>query len=144
MSEKVVDLRAKEQEQSDYLSLTELLDAQDIEYADVIVPKIGKNGADGKLRIGSLTADDMMEWLEANEGPAKKTAALRLIMKSLVDKDGNRIGTDSGLVNLAKRNTKTINLILNEILKLNDLGKFAQEQAKNDSSEAPAGTSPTS
>lgn len=128
---------------ADYMSLDEMLDVDDIAYADVVVPQWAKNGKSGKVRIGSLTADDMMDWLEANDGPAKRTAGLRLIAKSLVDKDGKRVGGDTAVVKLASRNTQAINLLVTAVLELNGLKKDAGKDAKNDSSEANTGASPT-
>lgn len=52
--------------------------ANEVEYALVNGFKSGE-----KVRIGSVTAGDMIEWSEANED-AKQTAGLRLIVKSLV------------------------------------------------------------
>jgi hypothetical protein len=86
----------------------------------------------------------MIEWLEANEGPAKKTAGLRLVAKSLVDKTGARIGKEDTVVKLASRNTQAINRIVQAVLDLNGLKKSASADAKNDSSEATPGASPTS
>jgi hypothetical protein len=121
----------------EFLSLGAMLDAEDTTYSVVNMPEWG-----GKVRLGSLTAADMMEWLEANES-AKKTAGLRLIVKSLVDKDGKRVGNDEAIHKFAKKNTKAIDRLIKEILKLNGLDTKTQADAKNDSSETPDGASPT-
>ena len=41
--------------------------------------------------IGSLTAGDIIEWQEQNEGPAKKNAGIRLIVKSLVTEEAPHV-----------------------------------------------------
>jgi len=102
--------------------------ASEVEYAIVDGFKPGQ-----KVRIGSVTAGDMIEWSEANEGEAKKTAGLRLITKSLVDKDGKRYAADP--VNIAKFRTmrhKETERIVKEILKLNGMTVKADKDAKND------------
>ena len=107
------------------LSINDILAAEDTDYKEVEV-------WGGLVRVGSLTAGDLLEFVEANEGPAKRTAGLRLIIKSIVDIDGNRIGKDTDLQGLKTRNSKQIEKLTHEILKLNGLGKKAQEEAKND------------
>jgi hypothetical protein len=65
------------------LSLDEMVADSPTEYATIPGFKTGTT-----IRIGSLDAGEMIEWSEANEGEAKRNAGLRLIAKSLVDKDG--------------------------------------------------------
>ena len=86
---------------------------------------------------------DMIDWQEANDSPAKKTAALRLVIRSLVDKDGNRIGKDEHVLTFQKKNTKIIERLVKAIMELNGLGKTDQEKTKNALSEVPVGASPT-
>ena len=107
--------------------MDEFLGKNDIEYAEV---PVGVNG--DVVRIGSLTAGDMIEWAEANEGEAKRTAGLRLIVKSLVDEQGNRIGKDSDIPRLRGKSQKWTQAIVKEILKHNGLEPKAQEEVKKD------------
>ncbi len=58
-------------------SMADILDAKDVEYAT-----IEGFTKDKPFRIGTLSAGDLIEWSEANEGEAKRTAGLRLICKS--------------------------------------------------------------
>lgn len=98
--------------------------------------------APGKsLRIGSLTAGDMIEWSEANEGEAKRTAGLRLITKSLVGPEPHnvRYATDPKNIKVFRgyRHKITENIV-KAILKLNGMevkkdGEMKGEaQAKKD------------
>lgn len=92
------------------------------------------------LRIGSLTAGDMIEFSEANEGEAKKTAGLRLITKSLVGPEPGNVRYADNPKNIAvfrMKTHKTTDRIVREILKLNgiemrdDKSKGAEDRAKN-------------
>lgn len=102
-----------ETEDKIYETIEEILAEPDVEYA--LVPGWG----DKKIRIGSLTAGDMIEWSEANEGEAKRTAGLRLIVKSLVDSQGKRIGNDKHISLLRAKSHKVTEGIVKAILKLN-------------------------
>lgn len=102
------------------LSVEEMMAADDIEYAEV-------EAFGGVIRIGSIDAETMIAFVESNEGPAKRTAGLRLIIKSLVDEHGNRIGKDEHLQRWKTKSQKTCNKIVQAILKLNGL---SEEQAK--------------
>lgn len=122
------------------LSIDEMLAPQDIEFMELDVPQWG-----GTIRLGSLPADSMMEWVESADGPAKKTAAIRLIIKSLVDAEGNRIGDESKhLAAFKKRSASVLNEIAGKILELNKLNKEDQEKTKNALRETDTAASPTS
>jgi len=101
--------------------------ANDLKYDTVEVAEWG-----GKIRLVSINAEDMIEFVESNDGPAKRTAGLRLIIKSAVDAEGNRIFKDEHLQVLKKRNSATCNRIVNAILQLNGLNVKDQATAKND------------
>ena len=83
------------------------------------------------IRIGSLTAGDLIEWTEANEGEAKRTAGLRLITKSIVDSNGNRIGTVRDIPKLREKSHAITERIVRGILKLNGM-RVKGEEIKND------------
>jgi hypothetical protein len=116
--------------EDDFLSVDEMLSSADVEYASV--PAWNKSdGTPGNVRIGSLTAGDMIDFVQANEGPAKATAGIRLIIKSLVDKNGVRVGDIKQMDAFKKKNSKITNSVVEAILKLNGLDKKVQETAKN-------------
>jgi hypothetical protein len=89
--------------------------------------------------LGSVTAGDMIEWSEANED-AKRTAGLRLIVKSVVDGEpgvdegarGVRIMDDTHLTLLRKLPHKSTEGVVRAILKLNGIQAKADKDAKND------------
>ena len=99
-----------------YLSADEMLDAKDIEYAEV-------EAFGGIVRIGSIDAGQMIEFTEGNKGPAKRNAGLRMIIQSLVDGEGNRIGDMKDLDRWKKRSQKTCNKIVKAALELNGLNE---------------------
>ena len=91
----------------------------DIEYAVIDGFKPGD-----KFRIGSLTAGDLIEWNEANEGEAKRTAGLRLITKSLVGPPPTNTRYAEAGTNIArfrKMSHKVTERIVKDILKLNGI-----------------------
>jgi len=101
--------------------------ASEVEYAVIDGFKEGK-----KIRIGSVNAGDMIEWSEANEGEAKRTAGLRLVLKSLVDKTGKRIGVPTDLPKLRTMRHNITERIVKEILKLNGMNVKQDDAAKKD------------
>ncbi len=109
------------------LTMDEITLSDDVEYALVPGFKTGE-----VFRIGSLTAGDLIEWSEANEGEAKRTAGLRLITKSLVDSDGKRIANDTHIAVLRKKSHKVTERLVREILRLNGMMVKDAADAKKD------------
>jgi hypothetical protein len=121
------------------LSLEEIENLEDVQFVEVEVPEWK-----GTLRFGSLNAGDMIDFVESNDGPAKRTAGLRLIVKSLVDATGQRIGEDKLLQTLKKRDARVCNRLVEAILKLNGIdSKKTSEVSKNDLGGASSDGSPT-
>ncbi len=108
------------------LSMEDVIAANDVEYATIPGFKDGE-----VFRIQSLTAGDLIEWSSANEGEAKRTAGLRLIVHSLVDKDGKRIANDTHIATFRAKSHKVTERIVKEILKLNGMNvKGAETEAE--------------
>ena len=111
-------------------SMADILSAATIEYAVIPGFKPGQ-----KLRIGSLSAGDMIEWSEANEGEAKRTAGLRLITKSLVGPAPTNKRYADDPKNIAAFRTmphKETEKIVQSIIKLNGLKVGQDDAAKKD------------
>ena len=109
-------------------SMEEIDASVDVEYAFIagFVP-------DKPFRIGSLTAGDLIEWSEANEGEAKRTAGLRLICKSLVNSKNERFAVDPKNIAIFRRKShKVTERIVKEILELNGMTVKADAAAKKD------------
>ena len=115
------------------LDLDMALQTDDVVFRTLTIPEWpDKHGNPGKIRIGSLNAGDLIEFNEANEGPAKKTAGLRLIVKSLVNAEGKRISGEKDMNKWRSRNSAVCNRIVDDILDLNGLRtKEQQEKTKN-------------
>lgn len=109
------------------VSMADIEADDDIEYDTIPAFKEGEY-----FRIKSLTAGDMIEWSEANEGEAKRTAGLRLIIKSLVDEDGKRIANETHLALFRKKSHKRAEQIVRAILKLNGMTVKGTDDAKKD------------
>lgn len=81
-----------------------------------------------QLRIGSVTSGEIIEWQEASDGDAKRTAGLRLICRSLVGPEpGNRrYAADPHLIDNYIRQLKAVRTnvterILKAIIDLNEM-----------------------
>jgi hypothetical protein len=126
------------------LNIEEIASADDTQYAVIDVPEWK-----GKIRIGTLPAGTLLDWVEANTGPAKRTAGIRLVVESLVDANGKRIGEPKHIEIFKRKDSRVMNRIANEVLKLNGLAggaadsKKIEEQAGNASGEAHPDASPT-
>lgn len=123
-----------------------LASKEDTEFAEVPV------GGEKVVRLGTLSAADMLTWLAANsDDEAKKINGLRLVAMSMVDSDGARIGVLADVVRLREKNPKTIKKLVDAAVKLNGLSVAPDtsakvtvlEEAKNDSGETHTDASPS-
>jgi hypothetical protein len=122
---------------SKVLSVDEMLAADDVQYDEI-------EAWSGTVRIRSLSAGDMIEWVESQNSPSAKTAGLSLIVKSLVDANGVRIGRPEHLELFKAKDARITGRIVQAILALNGLGiaKVA-DAVKNAEGEAASAASPT-
>lgn len=125
------------------ISLEDFLAAPVIEYARVPGFKPGQ-----VFVIQSVSAGEIISWSEASEGDAKRTAGLRLIIKSVVDGDptidpttgkqvdegakGVPILDDSHIAVLRKMPHKVTEQVVKAILKHNGMQTKQEAAAKND------------
>lgn len=132
---------------SEAFSLSELSGVDGFKYEEI-------DAYGGKLLIGTVSALDMLEWLEGNEEDqtpaAKRLAGLRLVVKAVADgKTKERIPEgerEKWVQTFMKKDGQENAKVIRAVLRLNGLGKVAKaaEEAarKNDSSEAPVDASP--
>lgn len=127
-------------------SFDDVLETEDTEFKTI------KAWGGRPARIGSLTAGQMITFLENNDDPAKKrTNGAMLIAQSLVDKKGKRLvnpddpeALQKAIESLKKKDANVNGNVTEAILLLNGLGKKdAKALAKNDSGEAPSDASPS-
>lgn len=109
------------------LSMEDIEASNDVEYALIPAFKEGE-----VFRIRSLDAGALISWSEANEGEAKRTAGLRLIVQSLVDENGKRIADDTHIAVFRKKSHKVTERIVKAILELNGMTVKAETATKND------------
>ena len=99
-----------------YLSIDDIIGAEDTEFAEV-------EAWGGVIRLGSLDAGTMLDFVASNENKAaQRNAGLRLLVNSLVDSNGKRIGTTQHIEALRKKHAGKINKVVEQILILNGLG----------------------
>lgn len=131
----------------DYISLDELLNCRNVRYVDVVVPELPNtsNGRSQRVRLGSVTAAEVIEWAEANEDPQKRRiAGLRLLNKSVVNRANARTGTESTERRWIDMPAAITNLLVDQVMRLNRMGKYGEVAAiKNDSGGAVSVASPT-
>ena len=90
--------------------------------------------------LKTVTSGDIIEWSEASEGEAKRTAGLRLIIKSVVDgepgKDqgatGKTILDDTFIKVLKQIPHKDTERLIKDIVKLNGMTLKGDNATKND------------
>lgn len=127
------------------LSAEDVIDAPAQDYVTVDVPLWG-----GAVRLGSLTAFELLQWMENKE----THAGLRLYAMCHVDADGNRLGMtvdDKGVCTikpgymdaLKKKDAKSTGKVVAAAFKLNGLSKDQIASIKNDSGEAAPVASPS-
>lgn len=114
-------------EAEEYATLDDLLQSgEKVDFDSVTV--------DGKTwHIGSLTAEDFIVWNEMRESGSegKKNAGALIILRSLVNKQGDRIGDDSKLPQARKMKLKLSETLLKHIFKLNGVSTRAEDAVKN-------------
>ena len=99
----------------------------------------------GLVRIGSLSAQEMIEFVEGNEDPKRRRiAGIRMIVRSLVDEEGNHVGTEAHVNAFLKKDAATTNRLVEAIMELNGMREPKVKEVKNVSGEVPTDASPTS
>lgn len=103
----------------------------------------------GQVRIGSLGSADMIGWLEDNDDAQRKRfAGLRLLVKSIVDDDGNRIPPEEHEAAVEKfkvKDARENGKVISRALTLNGLNrsKAATDAIKNALGEVTSDASPS-
>jgi hypothetical protein len=127
-----------EEVKSPSLSIDDMLDAADIQYVTVPVPEWG-----GEVRLGSISAGDMLDEIEATQAKGDRESTIRLVVRSVVDADGARIPPESVeafVAKFKKKDIRVMNRLAEAALKLN--GVPTRLDAKNGSGETISVVSP--
>lgn len=125
------------------LNLEEMLESEDVQFVVVPVPEWK-----GNVRLASVSAGTMMEFVEANQDKTKaKDSNIRLIVQSIVNDQGVRLATEDTIdfliARFRKKDVRVMNRLMDAVMKLNDI-KITKAQVKNELSEAPGDVLPTS
>lgn len=106
---------------ADVMTFDEIEAAQGIQYATV--PAWGGK----KLAVASISAGEILEWLDKREDPKEgKAAGLNMIARSLIGKDKKRLCPDDASMEkmvaiLRDKDSKTINAVVSAIAGLNGI-----------------------
>ena len=120
------------------LSIEDMLSAPNTHFREV-------EAWGGIVRLGSLSAEELIEFVEGNEDPkSRRVAGIRMIVRSLVDEAGARIGTEAHVAAFLKKDAATTNRLVEAVMELNGMREPKVKEVKNASGEAPTAASPTS
>jgi hypothetical protein len=122
------------------LSIDQMLESADIQYITVSVPEWG-----GEVRLGSITAGDMLNEIDQSKILGDRESTIRLIVRSIVGPDGERVPSadvEPFVQRFLKKDIRVINRLAEAALRLNGVGIKANE-LKNASGEATSDASPT-
>lgn len=112
------------------LSLTDIKVKNTVRYEEV-------EAYGGTVRIGSVSSAQMLDWVAENsDEKLKTTAGLRLLVRSIVDEDGERFpeADHEGLVEIFRnKDARDNGLVIRAALELNGLERAAKklDDAKN-------------
>lgn len=121
------------------ISRDNILGADDIQTRTVDVPEWG-----GKVKVRGLSGAERDAWEVAvgEGGPrGKRNARAKLIVRCLVDDDGNRLFGDEEAGALGKKSGSAIARLFNVACELSGIGQDAEEEAEGNSDAAPSGAS---
>lgn len=123
------------------LSAGDILDADDIKYMEVAVPEWTKPGQKETaiVRLRSLSAEEIGEFVDTMTGKSKSDAPVRVLMLSAVGVDGQPLfpmgddhETKKLVSRLRKKNLRAFMRIQSAALKLNGLSEEAGDDLKKD------------
>lgn len=120
---------------SEFLSLDDILAADDTEFADVEMPEWSGGSAHAKkVRLRTLTNSELVEYTETMSGDkeAKRRGNIELIVRSAVTPDGARLFSKDQVSMLERKSAKAFNRLAKAALKLNGVTDDEVTKAKND------------
>ena len=109
---------------------------EDLSNDVVEIVKVSMDDKGSVMYIGSLSADDFIEWQETKDSgdpEAKKNASALLMTRSLVkgEKDSTRIGTPTMIAHFRRAKVSRTERLLKAILKLNYINQKDEVATKN-------------
>ena len=116
-----------------YGSVSDILDAEDQESKDILVPEWG--GKTFRIMVMDGNARDRFDaqYQAAQADPAKATGLRGVLVGScLVDDEGKRLFSDNDIRKLAKKSSKVLTRLYMECIKLNLLDEETKEVEAED------------
>jgi hypothetical protein len=121
-----------------FLGVEDMLSTPNVYYRDV--PAFG-----GTVRLASLNAEELIEFLSANDNPEqKRRASVRMVVRGLVNEAGERIGKPEHVDLFLKKDSGNVNRLIRAMMELTGLSDEESKEAKNSSGGAGSAASPTS
>lgn len=113
-----------EQEEEELLTATEVFEsAKKIQYVDIAVSWGGSNK---KLRLRALTANEALDLFSSKGGKKQNEAMVYIVALCAIDKTGVRLFRDGDVERLRELDFATFTMIQSEVMKLNNLEKYAK------------------
>jgi hypothetical protein len=120
------------------LSIEDMLSAPNTQFKEV-------EAWGGIVRLGSLNAEELIEFVEGNENPkSRRIAGIRMIIHSLVNDAGERIGTEAHVPAFLKKDAATTNKLVEAVMELSGMREPKVKEVKNASGEVSTDASPSS
>lgn len=132
-----------------YLTAEAILKANDLPYEDINVPEWG-----GIVRVRGATALEASEYSESmvvrkktknKEGDDDTEIEInplnsqcKLVVRCVVDEDGNRIFKDEDAASLGKKNTRAVERVFRRVQELSGMTKKARDEIVKNSETGPA------
>lgn len=108
------------------LSIEDMLASPNTEFREV-------EAWGGTVRLGTLTAEEMIEFVEANaDDKQRRVAGIRMIVRSLVNAEGERIGNDAHVPSFLKKDAATTNRLVEAVMEMNGMKEPKVKEVKND------------
>lgn len=105
------------------LSADDILSVDDTKPVPFEVPEWPKNGCAGVIYLKPWTAEDVTEWIDLMDGPAKRNAMVLAVIRSVVSKDGVRTFTEKHLEALKQKSMAACHRIQKRVLEMNGLSQ---------------------
>lgn len=121
---------------SDYLTVDQILDADDLPAEDMDIPEWG-----GKIKVRGLTGTerDRMEFVlaEARKNPETANIRAQLVGRCIVKSDGSRMFDDKKIAALGEKSGAVIDRIFDKVRELSGTKDGQVEDAAEDFGDAP-------
>lgn len=142
IDQRLEKLNAEPEAAGEEIDLDAAFEKDDAEYVLVPTPEWG-----GSTHLGSVDAGKSLDFVELNRNPAtRKDSTLRLVVMSMIHKDGTRIPEErinEYVEKLKGRNIKVVNRLLDAAMELNGITIKKREEVKNGLSGVSSVVSPT-